>query len=60
MSAPPMSKLEYLKKYMSSNKKEEVKIKKKKLKPLLKAKGYVRVSTTCLILKYEAGFNVYC
>lgn len=38
-SNPPMSKLEYLKKYMSSNKKEEVKLKKKKLKPLLKAKG---------------------
>jgi len=36
----PMSKLEYLKKYMSSNdKKEEVKVKKKKLKPLLKSKG---------------------
>jgi len=63
MSAPPMSKLEYLKKYMSSNKKEEVKLKKKKLKPLLKAKGYVKVlavvHTTCLILQCKAGFNVY-
>jgi hypothetical protein len=38
MSAP-MSKLEYLKKYMSSSKKEENKVKKKKLRPLLKAKG---------------------
>ena len=64
MSAPPMSKLEYLKKYMSSNKKEEVKLKKKKLKPLLKAKGYVKVlavvhTTTCLILQCKAGFDVY-
>ena len=38
MSAP-MSKLEYLKKYMSSTSKDEKKAKKKKLRPLLKAKG---------------------
>ena len=35
-----MSKLEYLKKYMSNSQKDEKnKVKKKKLKPLLKAKG---------------------
>ncbi|XP_046440422.1 BUD13 homolog isoform X2 [Daphnia pulex] len=57
MSAP-MSKLEYLKKYMSSSKKEENKVKKKKLRPLLKAKGGIKIVDEEIDLrKIAAGYE---
>ncbi|XP_057366904.1 BUD13 homolog [Daphnia carinata] len=58
MSAP-LSKLEYLKKYMSSSKKEEEKkVKKKKLKPLLKAKGGIKIVDEEIDLrKIAAGYE---
>ncbi|KAI9557575.1 hypothetical protein GHT06_017403 [Daphnia sinensis] len=57
MSAP-LSKLEYLKKYMSSSKKEENKVKKMKLKPLLKAKGGIKIVDEEIDLKkIAAGYE---
>ncbi|KZS04391.1 Protein BUD13 [Daphnia magna] len=57
MSAP-LSKLEYLKKYMSSSKQEENKVKKKKLKPLLKAKGGIKIVDEEIDLKkIAAGYE---